>query len=60
MSLDVLQQRMLQVTIWDHDVLKENNILGAVYIRLRDLDLSNTITQWYKLDKLQIVDPSMF
>lgn len=60
MSMETLRQKVLQVSIWDHDVLKENNLLGAVYIRFRDLDLSTTVSQWYKLDKLQITDASTF
>ena len=47
------------MTIWDHDMLKENNLLGAVYIKLGDIDFSNSVTDWFKLDKLQITDSSM-
>lgn len=56
----MLRQKTLQVTIWDHDVLKENPFLGAVYIRLRDLDFSNTVSKWYKLEKIQITDSGAF
>ena len=58
-SLDTLRKKTLQVTIWDHDMLKENNLLGAVYIKLGDIDFENTMTNWFKLDKLQITDSSM-
>ena len=58
-SLDALRKKTLQVTIWDHDMLKENNLLGAVYIKLGDIDFANTLTNWFKLDKLQITDSSM-
>ena len=54
--MESLRQRILQVTIWDHDVLKENDLLGAVYIKLGDLDRDNTISRWYKLEKIQITD----
>ncbi|KAL4225582.1 Phosphatidylinositol 4-phosphate 3-kinase C2 domain-containing subunit alpha [Mactra antiquata] len=56
-SRENLRYKLLQVTIWDHDVLKENNFLGAVYIKLRDIDFNGDCTgQWYKLDKLQMTD----
>ena len=58
-SLDNLVKKTLQVTIWDHDMLKENNLLGAVYIKLGDIDFSKSVTDWFKLDKLQITDSSM-
>ncbi|KAK3101653.1 hypothetical protein FSP39_005228 [Pinctada imbricata] len=59
LSLDEIRTRTLQVSVWDHDMLKENNCLGAVYIKLRELDLSKEVTQWYKLEKIQITDSSM-
>ena len=59
LSQDALARKTLQVTIWDHDLLGENNLLGAVYIKLCDLDLTNPVTNWFKLDKLQITDTSM-
>ena len=57
LSLDSIRNKTLQVTIWDHDVLKENDILGAVYIRLRDVKLTEGVTaEWHKLEKLQLTD----
>ncbi|PVD33696.1 hypothetical protein C0Q70_04956 [Pomacea canaliculata] len=47
-----LRHRTLQVTVWDH-VLGENNFLGAVYIKLRDLNLCMETIKWYPLQKLQ-------
>ncbi|XP_070200165.1 phosphatidylinositol 4-phosphate 3-kinase C2 domain-containing subunit alpha-like [Littorina saxatilis] len=55
-----IRHRTLQVTVWDHDMLKENNFLGAVYIRLRDLDLAKETTQWYPLQKLQLTGSGGF
>lgn len=49
-----VRYRTLQVTVWDHDMLKENNFLGAVYIRLRDLELSCDTAKWYRLQILQV------
>ena len=55
-----VRYRTLQVTVWDHDMLKENNFLGAVYIRLRDLDLTTETTRWYPLQKLQMTGSGLF
>nr|KAG5699171.1 hypothetical protein BaRGS_014470 [Batillaria attramentaria] len=55
-----IRSRTLQVTVWDHDMLKENNFLGAVYIKLRDLDLSTETTQWYPLQKIQMTGGGSF
>ncbi|XP_055957546.1 phosphatidylinositol 4-phosphate 3-kinase C2 domain-containing subunit alpha isoform X2 [Patella vulgata] len=54
MSLEQLKYRILQVTVWDHDVLKENNFLGAVYIKLHNVKLTQEQCQWYPLQKLQM------
>ncbi|XP_053384190.1 phosphatidylinositol 4-phosphate 3-kinase C2 domain-containing subunit alpha-like isoform X3 [Mercenaria mercenaria] len=59
LSRDIVRQKMLQVTIWDYDVLRENPFLGAVYVKLRDIDFTNTVSQWYRLEKLQITDTNM-
>lgn len=52
--LEEMKQKTLQVSVWDHDVLKENNLLGAVYIKLRDVDVTKEIPKWYHLEKIQI------
>lgn len=54
-----MRQKVLQVSVWDHDVLKENNLLGAVYIKLRDVDVTKEIAKWYNLEKIQITSSSM-
>lgn len=54
MKLEDMKQKTLQVSVWDHDVLKENNLLGAVYIKLRDVDVTKEIPKWYHLEKIQI------
>ncbi|XP_061177401.1 phosphatidylinositol 4-phosphate 3-kinase C2 domain-containing subunit alpha-like [Saccostrea echinata] len=59
MSLDELKQKILQVSVWDHDVLKENNLLGAVYIKLREMDVSKEVPKWYNLEKIQITNSSI-
>ena len=52
-DLDV-RQKTLQVTVWDHDMLNQNNFLGAVYVNLRQLDLAQETVRWYTLQKLQM------
>ncbi|BFZ03919.1 hypothetical protein BsWGS_06958 [Bradybaena similaris] len=46
--------RLLQVSVWDRDMLKENNFLGAVYIKLRDLDLDKENVGWHRLGRIQM------
>ena len=59
LPLEEIRTKTLQVSVWDHDMLNQNNCLGAVYIKLRELDLSKENVQWYKLEKIQITDTSM-
>ncbi|XP_013408190.1 phosphatidylinositol 4-phosphate 3-kinase C2 domain-containing subunit alpha-like [Lingula anatina] len=47
-----VKQRVLQVTIWNYDVMKENEFLGSVLINLNTLDLSKENVNWYQLEKL--------
>ncbi|RUS76688.1 hypothetical protein EGW08_015543 [Elysia chlorotica] len=49
-----LMFRMLQVSVWDQGRLMENNFLGAVYITLRELDLTSDNTAWHKLGRIQM------
>ncbi|KAK3611626.1 hypothetical protein CHS0354_018322 [Potamilus streckersoni] len=58
MKMEEVCNKILQVTVWNHDVLMENSFLGAVYIKLRDLELNTVNTSWHKLDKLQM-DPNL-
>lgn len=48
-----LEQRRLQVTVWDHDRVGENDFLGGVLIDLAKVDLSITLTSWYNLVDLR-------
>ena len=52
MPYEDLQRHTLQVTVWDHDGLKENEYLGGVNIYLSTVDLTREKTQWYKLKDL--------
>lgn len=58
MSLEEVKKRTLQVTVWNHDVLKENQFMGATYIHLRRLDLSQENTEWRPLGNLQMSSSS--
>ncbi|XP_065206609.1 phosphatidylinositol 4-phosphate 3-kinase C2 domain-containing subunit beta isoform X2 [Planococcus citri] len=49
MPLDVLQFRVLQATVWNHDTLQENEFLGAVSLPLHNLVPETETTDWYPL-----------
>ena len=51
-SMDSLKTKTLQVTVWSYESLKENEFLGAVHIRLNELDLSRDCVAWHKLQTL--------
>ncbi|XP_071121891.1 phosphatidylinositol 4-phosphate 3-kinase C2 domain-containing subunit alpha-like isoform X2 [Mytilus edulis] len=59
MSDNDMRMKTLQVSVWDHDRLGENNLIGAVYIKLRNINLEGDNVQWYNLDRIQITDASM-
>ena len=48
-SLEMLQQKVLQVTVWDNDSFGVNDFLGGVNIYLATHDLTQERTQWYEL-----------
>lgn len=49
MPADAIANRKLEVTIWSHDSLQENEFLGGVLIVLGELNLREEILQWYNL-----------
>lgn len=49
MPLESIQNRILQVTVWSHDSLQENEFLGGVEIHLGDLDLREEFSKWFPL-----------
>ena len=53
MSEPAVKQRQLQVTVWDHDSLGENEFLGGVLIDLDKLDLNKATARWYTLQDLR-------
>ncbi|OWF36539.1 Phosphatidylinositol 4-phosphate 3-kinase C2 domain-containing subunit alpha [Mizuhopecten yessoensis] len=58
MALSDLQHRTLQVSVWDHDIMKENSCLGAIYIKLRSQNLTTETVNWFQLHNIQITDSS--
>ncbi|EDV96661.1 phosphatidylinositol 4-phosphate 3-kinase C2 domain-containing subunit beta [Drosophila grimshawi] len=49
MPLDIVRQRRLQVTIWSHDTLQENELLGGFELDLSKHDLRQEMCDWYRL-----------
>jgi len=49
MPLEIVERRVLQATVWNHDPLQENEFLGGVSLPLESLDLSQDSVQWYNL-----------
>lgn len=52
MALDVVQQRRLQVTVWSHDTLQENELLGGFELDLSKHDLRKELIDWYRLGSI--------
>lgn len=52
MPLDTIKRKNLQVTVWAHDALQENQFWGGVEVKLADLDLKEEIISWYPLKSL--------
>lgn len=49
MPLEHIQSRILQVTVWSHDSLQENEFLGGVEVQLSELDLREEFVRWCTL-----------
>uniref|UniRef100_A0A1Y1L4Z2 Uncharacterized protein n=1 Tax=Photinus pyralis TaxID=7054 RepID=A0A1Y1L4Z2_PHOPY len=52
MALDIIKQRVLKATVWNHDPLQENEFLGGVELNLNEFDLCKEMTEWYSLTNL--------
>uniref|UniRef100_A0A6B2ECM5 Putative phosphatidylinositol 3-kinase vps34 involved in signal transduction n=1 Tax=Phlebotomus kandelakii TaxID=1109342 RepID=A0A6B2ECM5_9DIPT len=52
MPLEFIQSRSLQVTVWSHDSLQENEFLGGVQLDLAQLNLREEIIRWFPLGYL--------
>ncbi|XP_077994374.1 phosphatidylinositol 4-phosphate 3-kinase C2 domain-containing subunit beta-like [Glandiceps talaboti] len=53
--LNDVMKRTLQITVWNCDYLKENDFMGAVYIPMETINLSQETEKWYKLEAFQRV-----
>lgn len=52
MPLDIVKERVLKATVWNHDPLQENEFLGGVELELNKFDLTQEITEWFPLTNL--------
>ncbi|XP_015112954.1 phosphatidylinositol 4-phosphate 3-kinase C2 domain-containing subunit beta [Diachasma alloeum] len=53
MPLEVIQDRALEATIWNHDTLQENEFLGGIRLPLSHLDLTKETIEWFPLGSLR-------
>uniref|UniRef100_A0A6V7KGM4 C2 domain-containing protein n=1 Tax=Bracon brevicornis TaxID=1563983 RepID=A0A6V7KGM4_9HYME len=53
MPLDVIRDRVLEATIWNHDTLQENEFLGGIRLPLSHLDLMKETVEWFPLGSLR-------
>lgn len=53
MSLDVIKERTLEATIWNHDTLQENEFLGGIRLPLGRLELTTEIIEWFSLGSIR-------
>lgn len=50
MPLELITTRSLNVTIWSHDALQENELLGGFSLDLSKVNLMEEISGWYRLE----------
>ncbi|XP_043267002.1 phosphatidylinositol 4-phosphate 3-kinase C2 domain-containing subunit beta isoform X2 [Venturia canescens] len=53
MPLDVVKERTLEATIWNHDTLQENEFLGGIRLPLGRLELTNETVEWFPLGSVR-------
>lgn len=53
MPLEVIRERTLEATIWNHDTLQENEFLGGISLPLGRLDLTNETMEWFPLGSVR-------
>ncbi|XP_037934157.1 phosphatidylinositol 4-phosphate 3-kinase C2 domain-containing subunit beta [Teleopsis dalmanni] len=49
MPLTYIKNRILHVTVWSHDTLQENELLGGFQIDLSKYDLNKELIDWFRL-----------
>ncbi|XP_028391713.1 phosphatidylinositol 4-phosphate 3-kinase C2 domain-containing subunit beta-like [Dendronephthya gigantea] len=52
-SEEELRQREIRITVWDYDVLTENELMGGVLIDPSDYDFNNQFVGWFTLTDLK-------
>lgn len=50
LPFDEVRRRVLQVSIWEYDMVSENQFLGAALIKLAELNLRTEVISWYPLE----------
>jgi phosphatidylinositol-4-phosphate 3-kinase len=50
--MEIIRQKVLQVSVWHHDALQENNFLGGISIPLAEVALDKETTDTYTLGNL--------
>ncbi|XP_034937048.1 phosphatidylinositol 4-phosphate 3-kinase C2 domain-containing subunit beta isoform X2 [Chelonus insularis] len=53
MPLEVIKERTLEATIWNHDTLQENEFLGGICLPLGNVDLKNETIEWFPLGSIR-------
>lgn len=53
MPLEVIKERTLEATIWNHDTLQENEFLGGIRLPLGHFDLNNETIEWFPLGSIR-------
>ena len=51
-SEEQLRQREIRITVWDYDILTENELMGGVLIDPSDYDFTNQFEGWFTLTDL--------
>ena len=52
-SEEELRQREIRITVWDYDVLTENELMGGVLIDPSDCDFNKEFVGWFTLTDLK-------
>ncbi|XP_015599951.1 phosphatidylinositol 4-phosphate 3-kinase C2 domain-containing subunit beta isoform X3 [Cephus cinctus] len=53
MPIEVIKERTLEATIWNHDTLQENEFLGGIRLPLGRLNLTSETVEWFPLGSVR-------
>ncbi len=56
--MEDVKERTLQVTVWNYNTFEENEFLGAMHLRIAELDLTKETTGWFPLQTLHKITTS--